>query len=63
MTFQVFIQAVLLMSVFEQRLSFPMVYFMKNNPRIIVKCEWGSRGAVSIAMDSWWSPFLQLGYK
>ena len=32
---QAFIQAVLLMSVFEQRFSFRMFYFMKNDDEII----------------------------
>ena len=35
-----FIQAVLLMSIFEQRLSFrTSSYFMKNDNEIIVKCR------------------------
>ena len=34
-----FVQAVLLMPNFEQRLSFRMFYFMKNDHKIIVKCR------------------------
>ena len=34
-----FIQAVLLMSVFEQRLSFWMDYFKKNHHKVSVKCR------------------------
>ena len=41
------------MSLFEQRLSFQMFYFIKSNPEIIVKCRWGSGGAVSSAVGSW----------
>ena len=51
----IFIQAVLLMSVFEQRLSFQMFYFMISNPEIIVKCRWGSGSSVSSTVGSWWS--------
>ena len=51
-TFQGFIQVVLLMSVFEQRLSFRMFYFMTNDHEVIVKCRWGSGGAVSFAAGS-----------
>ena len=39
-TWQTFVQAVLLMSIFEHRLSFEkfrMFYFMKNDHEIIVK--------------------------
>ena len=53
---QAFIQALLLMSVFEQRLSFWMFYFMKNDSKIIVKCRWGSGGDISSVVGWWWSP-------
>ena len=46
-------QAVLLMSVFEQRLSFQTFYFITSDLRIIVKCRWGSGGFVSSAVGSW----------
>ena len=52
---QAFIQAVLLMSVFEQRLSFLMFYFMTNNHKPIVKCRCRSGAAVSSAVGSWQS--------
>ena len=48
-----FIQAALLISVFEQRTSFQMFYFMENNREISVKCRWVSECAVSSAVDSW----------
>ena len=51
-----FIQAALLISVFEQRTSFQMFYFMENNREISVKCRWVSECAVSSAVDSWRSP-------
>ena len=53
------IQAVLFMSVFEQRLSFQMIYFKKNHHEIIVKCRWGSGGALSSAGSSWRSHELR----
>ena len=37
-------QAVLLMPVIEQRLSFQTFCFITSDPRIIVKCRWGSEG-------------------
>ena len=46
---QAFIQAVLLMSVFEQRLKVAKLY----NETKVVKCTWGSRGAVNSATSSW----------
>ena len=46
MIYQAFIQAVLLMPVFEQRFSFSNV----------VKCRWGSPGDVRSATGLWWSP-------
>ena len=52
---QAFIQQVLLMSVFKQRLNFQIFYSITSNPEIIVKCRWGSGGAVSSAVGSWWS--------
>ena len=52
---QAFIQAVLLMSVFEQRSSFQMFYFMTNNHEVIEKFRWVSGGTVSSAVHSWWS--------
>ena len=36
-TIQGFIQADLLISVFERRLSFRMLYFVKNNHKIILQ--------------------------
>ena len=50
---QAFIQVVLLMSVFQQRLSFQLFYFMTNNHKTIVKCGWESGAAVSSAVASW----------
>ena len=50
---QAFIQAVLFMSVFEQRLSLQMIYFKKNNYEIIVKCRWGSGGALTSTVSPW----------
>ena len=41
------------MSVFEQKLSFRIFYFMKNDHKIIVKCWWGARGVSSSATGSW----------
>ena len=41
------------MSVFQQRLSFQMFYFMTNNQKTIAKCGWGSGAAVSSAVASW----------
>ena len=32
-------QAVLLLSILEQRLGFRMFYFMKNDHKIIIKCR------------------------
>ena len=52
---QAFIQSVLLMAIFEQRLSFWMIYFKTSYHEIIVKCRWGSRGALSSTISSWWS--------
>ena len=43
------IQAVLLMSVFEKRLSFRTLYFVKNVPKIILKWKWGFGDAVNSA--------------
>ena len=43
---QAFIQTVLLMPVFEQRLDFSKV----------AKYTWGSRDAESSARSSWWHP-------
>ena len=50
---QVFIQAILLMFVFEQRLSFQMIYFKTNDHEITVKCKWGSGGALSSTVSLW----------
>ena len=50
--FQAFIQAVLLVSVFEQRLSFRLFCFMENDREIILRCGWGFGGAVSSAAGS-----------
>ena len=38
---QGFIQAVLLMSSFERRLSFRMLYFVEKNDKIILNRSWG----------------------
>ena len=49
---QGFIQAVLLMSVFEKRSSFRMLYFVKmitNHPKI----KMGVGGSVNFAADPW----------
>ena len=56
-------QAVLLISVFEQRMSFQMFYFMENNRGIIGKCWWGSESAVSFTVFSWRSPSWVSGGK
>ena len=50
---QTFIQAVLIIYVFEQRSSFRMFCFMTNDDEVIVKCRWGSGKAVSSAVGSW----------
>ena len=52
---QWFIQAVPLMSLFEKRLSFWMLYFflMLNNHEIILKPRWGSIGAVRYTVGPW----------
>ena len=39
-------------SIFEQRSSFQMFHFMTNDPEVVVKCRWGSGGAVSSAVSS-----------
>lgn len=57
--YQAFVQAVLLMSVFEQRLSFRMF----NNHEIIVKCRWRYRGTGSSTIGSWRSPDGSSGCK
>ena len=44
------------MSVFEQKLSFRMFYFITSDHGIVLKCRWGSPGTVSSATGSWWSP-------
>ena len=41
------------MSIFEQRLSFRMIYFKTNDHEIIVKQKWESGGALSSAVSSW----------
>ena len=53
MGYQAFTEAVLLMSVFEQRLSFRILYFMTNGHVIIVKCRWVSGDALSSVVGSW----------
>ena len=50
---QWFIQAVLLMSLFEKRLSFWMLYFLENNHEIILKPRWESTGAVRYTVGPW----------
>ena len=52
---QTFIQAVLLISVFEQRSSFWIFCFMTNDHKVIVKYKCGSGGDVSSAVGSWHS--------
>ena len=42
----------LLTFVFEQRLSFHMIYFTKGDPENVVKCR-GFGGAVRSAVGSW----------
>ena len=49
--FQTFIQAVLLMPIFEQRSS--LFCFMTNDYEVTVKCRWRSGGAVSSVDGSW----------
>ena len=44
------------MFVFERRLNSQMLYFVKNNYKIIHKCQWGPEGAVSSTADPWQSP-------
>ena len=44
---QGFLQAVLLMSVFERRLSFQMFNFVKSDHEIILKCKWASGSPVT----------------
>ena len=56
-------QAVLLISVFEQRMSFQMFYFMEDNRGIIVECRWGSESPVSSTAFSWRSPSWVSGGK
>ena len=56
MAYHAFIQAVLLTSVFKQRLSFLMFYFRKNNHKIVAKCRWGSQSVASSATVLWWRP-------
>ena len=53
---QGFIQAVLLMSVIERRLSFWMFCFMENDCKTIVQWSWGSGGTVGFVANQWWSP-------
>ena len=48
-----FIQAVLLMSVFEQRSN--LFCIMAKDYEVIVEFRWGSGGAVSSVVGSWWS--------
>ena len=52
---QLFIQAVLLMSIFEM-LYFRMLYFKKKDHKIIPQWRWGSGGTVSFVAGPWWSP-------
>ena len=54
--FGAFLQAVLLMSICEQRLRFQMFYFLKNHHKIIVKCRWRSQSTAISTMGSWWNP-------
>ena len=45
------------MSIFERRLSFQMLYFMKNNQKIILQWSWGPGGTVvPFTMGLWQSP-------
>ena len=49
------------MSVFERRLSFRMLHFMKNDHKIILQLRWRSASAVSFAVGPWRSPSGGLG--
>ena len=53
---QGFFQAALLMSIFERRLSFQMLYFLKNNHKIVLQWMWGSGSTVSFTTSSWLCP-------
>ena len=53
---QAFIQAVLLMSVFEQRLSFRMFYFRKTIMKWLQNAYGCHLGVLSSATGSWRSP-------
>ena len=52
MLHQAFIQALLLISAFEQRLSFLMFYFVKNDLKIIVKCM--CEAGVDVSSEAGW---------
>ena len=52
---QGFIQAVLIMSVFEGRLRFRMSYFIKDENKIILQWMWRSRGTVIFVAGPWQS--------
>ena len=52
---QRFIQAILLMPIFERRLSFRIVYFAKNIHKIILKCRWRPGDVVNSADSLWQS--------
>ena len=51
------------MSVFEKRLSFQKLYFVKNNNKIVLQRRWRSGDAVSFAAGPWWSPSGGSGVK
>ena len=52
MLHQAFIQALLLISAFEQRLSFLMFYFVKSDLKIIVKCM--REAGVDVSSEAGW---------
>ena len=52
MLHQAFIQTLLLISAFEQRLSFLMFYFVKNDLKIIVKCM--REAGVDVSSEAGW---------
>ena len=44
------------MFVFERRLSFGMLYFVKNDNKIILQGRWGSISTVGFAVGLWQNP-------
>ena len=53
---QGFIQPILLMSVFERRLSLRMLYFVKNDFKIVLQCPTVSGGSENFAAGPWRRP-------